>query len=220
MRKITAGQILTFFCCFVLALVLALLSTRAITSGGWLGEFYGVVFVLLLVTTLYGYAMLVYRLFLALAPLQVGYLEPGSRAEFVAQVNALFYLLLFNSLVRTEFLPIPLKTLIYAGLGAKIGHNSYSPGTLLDPPLTRIGDNSIVGHGATLYAHAIEGHHFSLEPITLGNNVTIGAHAIVMPGVEIGDDAIVSSGAVVPKGTRIGPGERWGGIPARRLDTA
>jgi acetyltransferase-like isoleucine patch superfamily enzyme len=47
--------------------------------------------------------------------------------------------------------------------------------------------------------------------------VTIGAHAIVMSDVEIADGAIVSAAAVVSKGTRIGPGEVWGGVPARRL---
>ncbi|MEZ5502008.1 MAG: DapH/DapD/GlmU-related protein [Halioglobus sp.] len=84
--------------------------------------------------------------------------------------------------------------------------------------MTEIGDNTIIGHGATLYSHAIEGHHFALERIVLGNNVTVGAHAIIMSGVRVGDGAIVSAGAVVRKGTRIGAGEHWGGVPARRLD--
>ena len=51
----------------------------------------------------------------------------------------------------------------------------------------------------------------------IGNDVTIGAHAVVMPDVEIGDGAIVSVGAVVTKGTRIGCAEIWGGVPAQRI---
>ena len=132
-------------------------------------------------------------------------------------MNILFYLLLFNSLIRTHFLPVPVMRLVYLALGARLGRNTYSAGTLLDPALTEMGDNCIVGHDAVLFCHAIEGSHFSLARIRAGDNVTIGATAVVMAGVRIGDGAIVSAGAVVPKDTQIGAGEVWGGIPARRL---
>lgn len=220
MRKITAGQISFFMLLLSVIILLAVVSTNLLARKEWLGDFYGVVYVIALVVLIYVWAFLVYRLFLRFLPLEEGYIAPGSRAEFVAQVNILFYLMLFNSLIRTEFLPVPLKTLVYSLLGTKIGSNSFSPGTILDPPLTEIGDNSIIGHAATLYSHAIEGHHFALERIVLGNNVTVGAHAIIMSGVTVGDGAIVSAGAVVKKGTHIGPGEHWGGVPARRLGSA
>ena len=217
MRKITAGQISFFTLLLSVIILLAVVSTNLLARKEWLGDFYGVIYIIALVVLIYGWAFVVYRLFLRFLPLEEGYIQPGSRAEFVAQVNILFYLMLFNSLIRTELLPVPLKTLVYSLLGTKIGSNSFSPGTILDPPLTEIGDNSIIGHAATLYSHAIEGHRFALERIVLGNNVTVGAHAIIMSGVSVGDGAIVSAGAVVKKGTHIGPGEHWGGVPARRL---
>lgn len=37
------------------------------------------------------------------------------------------------------------------------------------------------------------------KAITIGNDVWIGAHAVILPGVTIGDGAIVGSGAVVSK---------------------
>lgn len=217
MRKITASQITFFLALLGLIIVLAATSTSFLARKEWLGDFYAVIYVIVLVTLIYAWAFVVYRVFLRVLPLQEGYIEPGSRAEFVAQVNILFYLMLFNSLIRTDFLPVPLKTLVYSFLGTKFGSNSFSPGTILDPPLTEIGDNTIIGHAATLYSHAIEGHHFALERIVLGNNVTVGAHAVIMSGVTVGDGAIVSAGAVVKKGTRIGAGEHWGGVPARRI---
>jgi len=164
-------------------------------------------------------AFLVYRLFLRLMPLREGYQEVGSAAEFAAQVNILFYLLLFNSLVRTNAIPVPLMRLVYLALGARLGTNTYSAGAILDPPLTVIGRNCIIGHNAVLFAHAIEGQHFSLATVRIGDNVTVGAMAIVMSDVHIGDGAMVSAGAVVVKGTRIGAGEVWGGVPARLLRT-
>lgn len=220
MRKISAGQIGCFLALLSLIILLAVTSTGLLARKEWLGDFYGVTYVLLLVVMVYAWAFVVYRLFLRVMPLQEGYLEPGSRAEFVAQVNILFYLMLFNTLIRTDFLPVPLKTLVYSILGTKFGSNSFSPGTILDPPLTEIGDNTIIGHAATLYSHAIEGHYFALDRIVLGNNVTVGAHAVIMSGVTVGDGAIVSAGAIVKKGTRIGPGEHWGGVPARRIDSS
>ncbi|MEZ5571799.1 MAG: DapH/DapD/GlmU-related protein [Halioglobus sp.] len=218
MRKISAGQIGFFLLLLITILVLAVVSTNCLASKSWMGDFYGVLYTMLLVTLVYCWAFIVYRLFLFAYPLQEGYIEPGSRAEFTAQVNILFYLMLFNTLIRTDFLPVPIKTMVYSFLGTKFGSNSFSPGTILDPPLTEIGDNTIIGHAATLYSHAIEGNYFALDRIVLGNNVTVGAHAVIMSGVIVGDGAIVSAGAVVKKGTRIGPGEHWGGVPARRIE--
>lgn len=185
-----------------------------------LGDFRGVLVVLAAVVLVYVYALLVYRVFLRLSPLREGDVAPGSRHELVANVNMLFYLLLFNSLVRTHFVPVPIMRLVYLALGARLGANTYSAGALLDPPLTRIGSNTIIGHDAVIFAHVIEGARLELKSVVIGDTVTIGATAVVMAGVHIGDHAIVSAGAVVTKDTRIGAGEVWGGIPARRLKPA
>lgn len=217
MRQIAASQIGVFMA--LLALIIALGAGTACWVLGALplGDFRGVVLVAAGVVSIYLWAFVVYRLFLRVMPLSEGELEPGSRAEFAAQVNILFYLLLFNTLIRTHFLPVPLMRMVYLALGARLGPNTYSAGTLLDPPLTEFGANCIIGHDAVLYAHAIEGARFSLSRIRVGNGVTIGATAVVMSGVTIGDGAIVSAGAVVLKDTKIGAGEVWGGVPARRL---
>lgn len=182
-----------------------------------LGDFRGIALVIAAITLCYLYAFLVYRLFLFAMPLAEGDIADGSRDEFVAHINILFYLLLFNSLIRTHFLPVPLLRLVYLALGARMGPNTYSAGVILDPPLVQLGANCIIGHDAVLFAHAIEGKHLSLASIRIGDNVTIGATAVIMSDVWIGDGAIVSAGAVVTKGSRIGPGEIWGGIPARPL---
>ena len=217
MRKISFGQIMFFEVLLFTAIELGILTTWFLLGGLPLGDFRGVTLVLSAVIFIYLYAFLVYRLFLHFFPLREGDVPEGSREEFAAQVNILFYLLLFNSLIRTHFLPVPLMRLVYLALGARLGANTYSAGTILDPPLTFIGDNSIIGHDAALFSHAIEGRNFSLNVIRIGNNVTVGAMAVIMSGVVIGDGAIVSAGAIVTKGTRIGAGEVWGGVPAKRL---
>lgn len=52
-------------------------------------------------------------------------------------------------------------------------------------------------------------------PIVIGNNVWVGASATVLPGVTIGDNAVVAAGAVVTKDV---PADTVvGGVPARVL---
>ena len=52
-------------------------------------------------------------------------------------------------------------------------------------------------------------------PIRIGNDVWIGANATVLPGVTIGDGAVVAAGAVVTRDVE--PLTVVGGVPARPL---
>ncbi|WNB77252.1 acyltransferase [Methylomonas koyamae] len=217
MKKISPIQIAVFAFLFGAILALAVATTSVVSAYLPSGDFRGIEVLVIALIFIYLYAFAVYRAFLKMVPLEEGVVEPGTRAELAAQVNILFYLILFNSLIRTNFLPVPLTRLIYLALGARLGENTYSAGALLDPPLTEIGNNCIIGHNAALFCHAIEGQNFSLSRIKIGDNVTIGAMAIVMSGVVIEEGAIVSAGAVVKKGSYIGAGEIWGGVPARRI---
>lgn len=217
MRAINAKQIGLFFLMLGVIAALAVGTTALVLGDLPLGDFRGVVLVAAGIVFFYLYAFAVYRLFLWVMPLREGALAEGSREEFAAQVNILFYLLLFNSLIRTHFLPVPLMRLVYQALGTRMGANTYSAGVILDPPLTELGAHCIIGHDAVLFSHAIEGRHFALARIRVGDHVTIGATAVIMSGVSIGDGAIVSAGSVVLKDTQIGPGEIWGGVPAKRI---
>lgn len=223
MREIGTREIAVFLCLLAVILLLGIGSAvwlLALVPRHYLHDLRGVVLVAAAIVLGYLYAFAVYRLFLRLCPLQAGAAAPGSRAEFAANVNILFYLMLFNCLIRTHFLPLPLLRLVYLALGARLGHNTYSAGALLDPPLTSIGSNSIVGHDAVVFAHVIEGDRLELKRVVIGDGVTIGAHAVIMAGTRIGDGAIISVGAVLTKDSVVGAGEIWGGVPARLLKHA
>lgn len=54
------------------------------------------------------------------------------------------------------------------------------------------------------------------KSVRIGNDVWIGAGAILLPGVSIGDGAIIGAGAVVTHD--VPPGETWVGNPAKRIE--
>ena len=53
------------------------------------------------------------------------------------------------------------------------------------------------------------------KPVTIGKEVWVGAGAIILPGVSIGDNSIVAAGAVVTHDVE--PYQIVGGVPAKVL---
>ena len=217
MRKIEASQIVLFLVFLGISLALGMATAVMLLGSLPLGDFRGVTLVAASGLFTYVYALLAYRVFLRLMPLPEGEIAPDSPEQFSYHVYLLFFLILFYPLMRSGAMPVPLMRLVYLALGARLGHNTYSSGIILDPIFVEIGDNCIVGQFALLVPHVIEGAKLAHYPIRIGNNVTVGAHSCVLSGVTIGDNAIIATGAVVSKGTVIGAGEVWGGVPARRL---
>lgn len=78
--------------------------------------------------------------------------------------------------------------------------------TFLDMMSVTIGANAMIGPGCTFVtaSHAIDPTErmmglFDNKPITVGDNVWLGANVTVLPGVSIGDGAVVGAGSVVTK---------------------
>lgn len=53
------------------------------------------------------------------------------------------------------------------------------------------------------------------KPVHIGRNVWIGGGALILPGVTVGNDAIIGAGAVVTRD--VAPGQSVAGNPARPL---
>jgi acetyltransferase-like isoleucine patch superfamily enzyme len=220
MRKITVAQIAAFVALQAIVVALTWATVFLGVDRLPLGDFRGVVLSIALVVFLYGWAVVVYRLFLAAWPLRPGDIVAGSGQESVYHVYILFYLILFYPVLRSGLLPTPAMRLFYLALGTRLGRNTYTQGILHDPPFIEIGADSVVGQSALLIPHVIEGDRLGHYPIRIGDRVTIGALSAILSDVTIGDDAIVATGAVVAKGSRIAAGEVWGGVPARRIGPA
>ena len=84
----------------------------------------------------------------------------------------------------------------------------------------QIGDGALIGHNVVL---ATINHDLNPEenrknhyaPITIGAHVWIGSNATILPGVTLGDWAVVAAGAVVTQD--VPPRTVVGGVPAKVL---
>jgi acetyltransferase-like isoleucine patch superfamily enzyme len=103
--------------------------------------------------------------------------------------------------------------------GAKVGrHVSLGLGAQLDvlfPQRITVGDDAIVGYNTTILCHAYTHGSYQLGDVTIGPRATIGANCTILPGVTIGEGAVVGAMSLVNKD--VPAGEFWAGVPARRL---
>ncbi|KUJ56313.1 sugar O-acetyltransferase [Chryseobacterium aquaticum] len=94
------------------------------------------------------------------------------------------------------------------GYNIEIGENFYTNVNvvILDCAKVIFGDNVFIAPNCGFYT---AGHPFDVEqrnkaleyayPITVGDNVWIGAGCSILPGVTIGDNTVIGAGSVVTK---------------------
>jgi FkbH-like protein len=100
-----------------------------------------------------------------------------------------------------------------------LGSGVVNAGYILDPDLTEIGDNAVLGAKSALVGHIVAAREdgayvFTSAPIKVGRRATIGGEAYVALGCVIGDNSILEPRAVAAPFTQIPAGEVWGGNPA------
>lgn len=111
-----------------------------------------------------------------------------------------------------------LKNFLYRrALQMKVGrHVSVGLMAMVDiffPEMISIGNNTVIGYNCTILCHEFLIDEYRLGPVQIGSNVMIGANTTILPGVKIGDGAVVSACSLVnrdiPAHTMVG------GVPAR-----
>jgi len=111
------------------------------------------------------------------------------------------------------------KNFLYRMLGVKVGRNaSVGLMVMLDvffPEQITIGDNVIIGYNTVLLGHEFLKDEWRIGPVVIEKDVTIGANCTVLPGVTIGEGAIVSAMSLVNRD--IPPHSFYGGVPVRDL---
>ena len=140
--------------------------------------------------------------------------------EIVHPIRVIFN---FCVLYTARFSPsFRLKNLLYRMIGVKVGPNaSLAPGVMLDmlfPEQIIIGDNVVIGLNTTVLAHEFLVKEWRIGKVVIEKDVTIGANCTILPGVIIGEGAIVSAMSLVNRD--IPAYSFWGGVPVRQIRPA
>jgi acetyltransferase-like isoleucine patch superfamily enzyme len=103
---------------------------------------------------------------------------------------------------------------------------SFGPGCHIYEPRAglSIGNHCLIGGGVLIcgvnHGHALKGvpmrnQESEAAPIVIGNDVWIGMGAIILPGIKIGEGAVIAAGAVVT--ADVASGHIVAGVPAQLL---
>lgn len=68
---------------------------------------------------------------------------------------------------------------------------------IMYPEKIKIGKNSIIGYNTTILAHEYLIDEYRFGEVEIGDEVMIGANSTILPGIKIGNRAVVSAGTLV-----------------------
>lgn len=147
--------------------------------------------------------------------------ERNSLSHWTLFKNPLIVARNFIVIELCKYLPLMgVKRALLRLTGMKIGrYTSIALKVQFDiffPENIEIGDNTIIGYGATILAHEFLVSGLKRGYVKIGSNALVGANSTVLAGVQIGDRATVSAMSLVNNDVRAG--DFVGGVPARRLN--
>jgi len=127
----------------------------------------------------------------------------------------------FNFLVLSlcRYLPwLGLKNWLYSRLLGMIIGKDVSVGLMamfdiFFPELISIGENTIIGYNATILTHEFLVREYRKGQVEIGSGVVIGNNTTILPGISIGDGAVVGACSLVNRD--IPAGALAAGVPAR-----
>lgn len=106
-------------------------------------------------------------------------------------------------------------------LHMKVGkHTSFALMVMPDvmfPEKISVGINTVIGYNTTILAHEYLIHEYRLGEVVIGDEVLIGANSTILPGLSIGNGAVVSAGTLVHKD--VPEGAFVGGNPMKIIYT-
>ncbi len=109
------------------------------------------------------------------------------------------------------------RTFLKMDVGRQTSFALMAMPDVMFPERIKVGVNSIIGYNTTILAHEYLIDEYRIGDVIIGDHVLIGANTTILPGVEIGDGAIVSAATLVNRD--IPPGVFAGGNPVKIIFT-
>ncbi|NHN48828.1 acyltransferase [Halostella sp. JP-L12] len=114
-----------------------------------------------------------------------------------------------------------LKSFLLRRIGVAVGEGvSWGLESTPDvfwPELITVEDDAIIGYDATILCHEFLQDEYRTGEVVVGERAMIGAGAVVLPGVRIGEGASVAANSLVTED--VPPGETVAGVPARPMSS-
>lgn len=115
---------------------------------------------------------------------------------------------------------LTLKRFLLRRLGVTIGSGVAfgleSTPDVFWPELITVEDDVVIGYDATILCHEFLVGEYRTGPVVIREGAMIGAGAIVLPGVEVGERAQVAANSLVT--TDVPPDTTVAGVPATPLE--
>ncbi|HEY4602103.1 MAG TPA: acyltransferase [Cerasibacillus sp.] len=109
------------------------------------------------------------------------------------------------------------RTFLRMRVGKKTAFALMVVPDIMFPEKISVGSNTIIGYNSTILAHEYLIDEYRLGEVKIGSHVMIGANTTILPGVTIGDGAIISAATLVHKD--VPAGSFVGGNPMQLIYT-
>jgi len=131
-------------------------------------------------------------------------------AERLWKMHPIHYLHVFDG--------TPFKNVLWRLMGVRTGKRVFDDGAhISDPPLTAIGDESVLNYRSKVQCHSQEDGTFKCDHSTIGAGCTLGVGSFVLYGVTMGDGSSLATDSFLMKGEEVPAHARWGGNPAKEM---
>lgn len=149
--------------------------------------------------------------------------EPGRHHKSIKDKNTFHFALFFilyrpTVMLLNVFFMSPIFAMYLRMVGAKIGKNVFFGGrnTISDPCIVEIGDNTLIGGGATIMGHLGE-DKLVISKVVIEDHCLVGAETLIMPGVHMKHHSVVGGKSLVTKNTVLDAHTMYGGVPVKEI---
>jgi acetyltransferase-like isoleucine patch superfamily enzyme len=102
--------------------------------------------------------------------------------------------------------------------GVKTGKNVHIASEVyIDSCLVELGNNVFIGLRTSISSHYHQDQYMILKEVKIGNDVTVGAHCIVAPGCDIGDNSILGAMSFLVPDQKMDSNSVYIGRPGKKI---